>query len=647
MLPALTIALGAFLLFLVEPMVARMLLPQFGGSAAVWITALLFFQLALLAGYAWAHFVERRPRWHLGLLAAACLTLPITPRQLGQGLPPLAQLLLMLCSSVALPFIALSATGPLLQAFRAREGEPWKLYALSNAASLLGLFSYPLLVEPALGLHAQSWLWSGAFAVFALLCAAVTLRAQATPAQPGARAFNSFWVLLPLCSSAMLAAVTEDLTVNVAPIPLLWVLPLAAYLMSFILAFQSERFTQRKILLPLAALAAALLAARFRSAMKDHEALEIAGEVLAFFCLSLALHGELVRRRPDKAGLTSFYLWLSAGSALGGALVAIAAPLLLNSDVDLELSLCATASVLTAAAWNAGGMQRALRLALCLGVLFLVGRALQREATIRSVSRAFVRDFYGSLRVEELPTAREENGLRRTLVHGTTEHGAQRLKPGHERDATAYYGVHSGLGRALQMLASKKPKLRVGIVGLGAGVSAAWCRPGDEYTFYEIAPLVVRLAREQFTFLQGCPGARVLEGDARLTLAAQPPQGFDLLAVDAFSADAVPTHLLTTQAFALYAQHLAPGGLLAMHVSNLYLSLEPVVAASAEAALHRPAFLLQDDGEPALDTLPSFWVLVPERAEDLAALHGVPVPPLRRPWTDDFSNVLSALDLQK
>jgi hypothetical protein len=462
-----------------------------------------------------------------------------------------------------------------------------------------------------------------------------------TNLEPLPRRERTLWILLPLCASALLSAVTSDITVNVAPVPLLWVLPLAAYLLSFVVAFQSERIYQRRIFLPLFVLALAFLAWRFRNPLAGEPiARGIALRLASFFVCAVTLHGETARIKPPPRQLTRFYLRVAAGGALGGAFVAVIAPLLFRSDVDLGVALVASAAVLSAALWRT---RLSARVAMVLGVLFTAGRMIQSEWHVRRNAIDFARDFYGAVRVEHQP---ENDGWVRALVHGTTEHGAQWLKPAKAMDPTAYYGHEAGVGLVLDALAKENRPLRVGIVGLGAGVLAAYCRPGDVYDFYEIDPLIERTAARHFTFLRACAGAQVTLGDARLTLAARPPQMYDLLVVDAFSSDAVPVHLLTAEGMALFASHLRPGGLLAFHVSNLYLDLEPIVAAAA-APLGLPALAIASEGNSDRHLYASDWVIAGDSARlAIPDLEPVEIPHGLRTWTDDYSNVLAQIALE-
>lgn len=670
-LTAATLAASAFLLFLVEPLVARQLLPRFGGSAAVWLTALLFFQGALLLGYLAADLAARRlsPRAQaiaLGLLYLAGLaTQPVSAGGAAGGDQPALRVLAALAASVGLPFLALSATGPLVQAWWARtRGAPWRLYAVSNAASLLGLFAYPAALEPLFELQTQARLWSAGYLVAAALVAVTGWRAATAPPAPAAAGAGEIraraprrwaWLVLPACTSALLLAVTAHLTQNVAPIPLLWVLPLAAYLLSFVLAFEGARPPLRRVWLPLAVLGLGALARAASAPAPDRAWVAIAVEVLALLAACTAAHGELARERPAGAAATRFYLALSAGSALGALWVAVAAPLAFRTELELPLSLLGLAATLAALLWREAlevpGWVPRTRVTRTASLLVLWLLAVQLAVGEASARRALVwagRSFYGALRVADDTSAPELRA--RLLFHGNTIHGQELLPPADPGRPLGYYGPTSGAGRALQALRARSPALRVGLVGLGVGVLAAWCRPGDAYAFYELDPLVIEVAQRQFGFLRRCAGAAVLPGDARLTLAGQPPQRFDLLVLDAFSSDAIPLHLLTREAFVLFASHLAPGGLLAVHISNRSVDLSPVLASHA-AALGLQAFHLEEESDFSQLRFSNRWMLlVPDEALVRApAFTGArqervaPVPGFR-PWTDAWSNLIGLLD---
>jgi hypothetical protein len=576
------------------------------------------------------------------------------------ALPVTTRVLVLLAATVGLPFLALSATGPLLQSYwsRALPGTPYRLYALSNLASMLGLLAHPIALERFLGLRAQSITWSVCFAAFALLCGYCTLRhargappqEPAAPAEPVSFRDRFLWIALPFCGSALLSSVTGDLTLNVAPIPLLWVLPLALYLLTFVVTFEYEGFYRRWPFVPAFAAALGFLGWRAREPLRgEHAVIEIGSEVIAFTLGALVCHGELARLRPAPRLLTRFYVRLSIGGALGGALVALIAPLYFRTDIELPVSLVASALAVTIALWRERpqlgylGVQRVMRAALALGVLLLAGILAVRELTMRRATVYFARSFYGSLRVENERTP--AGVLQRTLVHGTTIHGSQRLDPGRQGEITGYYGPTSGIGRVFA--ARPRTPIHVGIVGLGAGVLAAFCRPGDSFHFYEIDPLIRDMAKAWFDFLRRCPSCDVAIGDARLVMTAEPNQSFDILIVDAFSGDSVPIHLLTREAFELYRRHLKPGGVLAMHVSNRFLTLAPVVASAAQD-MGRTAWEVVDNGDPPNGFVASQWILVSESQEspvreERGMTKLAPAKDFRR-WTDDYVNVTGVLD---
>ena len=667
---AATVFSSAFLLFQVQPLIAKAILPWFGGSAAVWSASLVFFQTMLLGGYAYAHFSiglvapNIGAIIHVGLLVSSCALLPIVPspafKPAATG-DPTIQILMLLGATVGLPYFLLSSTSPMLQAWygrRARRGNPYRLFALSNAGSLLALLSFPVLIEPHLSVRAQAYTWSGAYAVFVICCGAAawvsrpSRRIEAISAgRPGVRAAVSvrdglFWAGLAAAPSALLLAVTEHLTQNVAPIPLLWVIPLSLYLLTFVLAFESDKIWGRAVVLP--ALPAALGAMTYL-AYDNGGTISLRLEMPVFlaglFVCCMACHGELARRRPAAEHLTAFYFMVALGGAAGGAFVALAAPHLFRSYAELPIALLACALVITAALWNVRfrAVRPAVSRLLLAATVVVFAVSLLREETASAAGvHLRVRNFYGALRVVDV-------GGERVLFHGTIWHGAQLLEDRQGRRATSYYGANSGVGRALRALESAGP-VKVGIVGLGAGVVMSYSRPGDVYRIYELNPLVESIARRDFTFYSASPAdARIFLGDARLTLERQPDQHFDLLAVDAFSGDAVPVHLLTREAFALYLRHLKPNGMLALNVTNRYLDLSPVIAASA-AQFGRHAVVVYDRGQEAAYLIPSRWVLVTaddrwfaspsfQTADPVAAR----APRGFRGWSDDYSNLFEVL----
>ena len=662
-----TIFSSAFLLFLVQPLIAKQILPWFGGSAAVWSICMVFFQAVLLAGYAYSDWVTRHLRvraqaaLHVGLLLASLALLPIVVRAAwkpGGAEDPTWLILGLLFATIGLPYFLLSTTGPLVQSWVART--PWssqvyRYFSLSNLASLLSLLCYPVLIEPRSSLWQQAWGWSWGYGVFVALCAATTLLVArrwpgATPSpaavgdkdKPPPWTDSLLWLVLPALASWLLLAVTNHITQNVAAVPFLWILPLSLYLFTFVLCFESDRWYRRGIFLPLAAGVLVLCAFGLQHHVGSDVRTGLPIYVGGLFVLCMFLHGETARLRPAPRYLTRFYLMMSLGGATGGALVGLVAPHVLPAyyelGIGLVLTALAAAAVLRQRTWLrvAGGA-----LAACCAVFL----AVQIDGD-RSDARQLLRNFYGALITFDVRRSDPANNVR-LLSHGSIKHGEQFLDPSRRREPTTYYGATSGIGRALAA-APAEPR-RVGLVGLGAGTLATYGRSGDTYRIYEINPQVFELADSEFTFLRDSPARieRVL-GDARLALEREPPQGFDLLAVDAFSGDAVPVHLLTAEAMDVYLRHMKPDGIVAFHLTNRYLELAPVVARIAELkGLH--AMLVSDDAKASNWLNPTDWVLVARDAAVLARgpLRGAasPVAPGAdaRPWTDDFNNLLGAL----
>lgn len=664
---ATTICLGAFLLFLIEPLIAKLILPWFGGSAAVWATCLVFFQTALLLGYLYADATIRRlsPRRqsvvHLGLLLVSLLWLPIAPQIFWRShvaVDPAWRILGLLTFSIGLPFLLLSSTSPLLQTWYARRSpdrSPYHLFALSNLASLLALLSFPFLIEPRLSSHHQAALWSIGYALFALCCvlsawisrdyspiAPATAETSQEEAAP-ALSTKALWLSLAACSSMMLLAATNHLSENVAPIPLLWVVPLALYLLSFALVFAKHKFYSRWFVARL--LAVALGAAGY--AIYDSSITHAIQISVPLFCSALFVvcffcHGELVQRKPSVRYLTSFYLTIALGGALGAVCVGLLAPHILSGIYELPIVLLLTAILASVVLWREGWSARIFWacVTVSMGAVLVYNVRTMRESTV-----AMMRNFYGALRIQEFKT-----GLKlpyRSLVHGTIEHGAQYLSFPENRNPTTYYGRRSGAGLALRFCCDG-PK-RVGVIGLGAGTLAAYGKPGDSFRFYEINPQVVSVANGWFTFLKQSPAKiEIILGDARLSLESEPSQQFDVLAVDAFSGDAIPVHLLTKEAFAVYFRHLKPGGILAVHTSNTYLRLAPVVKMLAEDADYASR-LISSDEDTTMMVSPADWVLVTRNQEFLnkqetfVGSENIVVPPHLRLWTDDYNNLYEIL----
>lgn len=611
--------LSAFLLFQVQPVISKFILPWFGGSPGVWTTAMLFFQVLLFAGYAYAHGLTRLPmRWqwiiHSALVLAAVCALPIEPdakwKPTGTD-DPVGRILIVLLANVALPYFVLSSTSPLVQVWFSRAGKdrsPWRLYSLSNIGSLAALLSYPFFFEPRWDVTQQTRMWSYAFVAFAVLSWWGALRdrktrsladgeaapASSTVTELGAAPSWSrrlVWLLLPAVASVLLLATTNHLCQDVAVIPFLWVLPLSLYLLTFIICFEHERWYVR----PLWALPALLLlfAAGTHEALKEAPWLllnltpnfqsEIALICSAMFLGCMVCHGELARRKPDPRHLTEFYLLMSAGGALGGLFVSLAAPRLFKTYAEWPLALMlafAIASVvLLRIAWSLRGNLRRLALlcatsvATALGLWFASSAGSKADSSLETV-----RNFYGVVTVQE--DADEAGGAWRTLYHGSIIHGYQYMAPEWRNEPLSYYGNETGIGRALLSL-KDRPDARVGVVGMGTGTVAAYGRKGHTFRFYDINPEIVRIARQHFYFLEEMEKrggtVEIALGDARLTLEREEPQRFDLMLLDAFSGDAVPVHLLTREAFEIYLRHLKPDGIIAVHVSNRYLILAPVI----------------------------------------------------------------------
>ena len=663
---AVTIFLSAFLLFQVQPLIARMILPWFGGTAAVWTTCMLFFQVLLLAGYVYSHaYVSRRipaGRYvHVVLLALAAATLPLAAGAAWKpsgGEDPTWRILALLAASVGLPYFILSTTGPLVQAWRARAGaSPYRLFALSNLGSIFALLSYPLVVEPTLPLKQQAAMWSGGFVVFALLCGTLAWRSRGdeTPRSPAEEAekpdvgLQALWVGLAACASTLLLAFTGHMTLNIAAIPLLWVVPLALYLLSFVLCFEASGWYRRWLFLPLLAAGfAAICVTLTRSNPSIWTLIPLYSATLFVACM--VCHGELARSKPHPRYLTGFYLMLALGGALGGVLVGLIAPAALDELYELPLGMVALCVCVGLALFRDrasvlhGRWSTAARLAL-VALIVVLGAQLARTYRENGADlRVTLRNFYGVLNVRD---SGEGPDAMRVLSHGTIIHGKQFLEDAKRDLPTTYYGVTSGVGLAILDARGRGP-VRLGIVGLGAGTLAAYGRAGDLVRFYDINPQVVELARTEFSFLRDSPAkVEVALGDARLSLEREPRQNFDVLALDAFSSDAIPVHLLTVEAFRTYLRQLKAGGILAVHISNRYLDLAPVVQQAARAlSLQLREIDNKDDDDAGVYR--SDWLLLSASPaafdgpllDEGRTIDGDPRVPL---WTDDYSDLYRIL----
>jgi hypothetical protein len=723
---ALMTLVSAFLLFQVQPLISKFILPWFGGSPAVWTTCMLFFQSLLFCGYAYAHFTSQRlsPRRqivvHLILIAAAIALLPIAPStswKPAAGMDPTWRILGLLTASVGLPYFVLSSTGPLGQAWFSRalaRRSPYRLYALSNFGSLAALVTFPLLFEPAFTAETQSTLWSSLFIVFGVLTAGVAiwlwrhrgeraiesagLNRKPEVRDEGASVLSKeqnasttgrrvLWLALPALASLLLLATTNQACQNVAVVPLLWVVPLALYLLTFIVCFDHERWYRRG---PYSAIAAVLLflsaggadwlsdviPALVPSIDAKSFTLSFIQERILYFAtmvmVCMVCHGELVRLRPAARHLTEYYLMIAAGGALGGALVSIIAPRVFPGYWEWNIALVVSiavvgfywlrsvgfqfesrATVATAQPTNVARRSIALPIARAVGAfglaaVLIVIIAWQLEALTPSADNIHQRrNFYGVVKVYDYA---DERGQFRLFKNGGVSHGRQWVSddPAKRHEATAYYAPETGAGRAIRFF-QHKPDMRVGVVGLGVGTLASYAtKPEHTIKFYEINPEVVSIAKTFFRYLCDCRGrAEIALGDARLTLEAEPPQNFDVLVLDAFSGDAPPAHLLTREAFAVYHRHLKPDGIIAVNIKNRYVRLAPVVKAAADAEGFRTTRIWTDEDKDRL-LYEVDYMLLTNNDEFLKAN-----PPILAPgdsgrfepilWTDHFNNLLRLL----
>jgi len=666
---ALTIFVSAFLLFQVQPVISKAILPWFGGAAGVWNTCMLFFQAMLLGGYAYAHWLQGQTaavqrKIHMTLLAASILLLPILPSAAWKpagGEEPIGRILGLLATTIGLPYFLLSTTSPLLQAWYVRatkEGIPWRLFALSNAASLAALLTYPVLVEPSLSVQQQAWVWSGVFVIFAALGIGVTWKFAADPLpkteqEEGAAptmGLRVLWIALAACASILLLAITTHMTQDVAAIPFLWVIPLAVYLLTFILCFETPKAYQRWIFFP-----ALIIALYTMGTILDESPdwLKVGNNIafcsaLIFVCC-MVCHGELASLRPAPRYLTGYYVSLSLGGAIGGLFVGLAAPVLFNAYYELQIGLwlcAALATIVFARTSTATNLGKAALIVFLIGLgsygawLFKI-----KKSNLDGVEIA-VRNFYGHLHVSNSGKPGEYAAAKQ-LVHGRINHGQQLLDPARRMQPTSYFCKNSGAGRALLTREGGKP-LKVGVLGLGCGAMLGYGRPGDEFRLYEINPQVFEIARARFTFMTETP-AKISEvlGDGRLSLERDPPQNFDRLFMDAFSGDSIPVHLVTHEAFDLYFRHLKPDGIVIVNITNSYLDLLPVVAKAAERFGKVVVEIEDNPDEGDEECFISHYALVMS-PEKLAATPSFrerstiakPDPNFRE-WTDAFSNLFA------
>ncbi|MFM8469606.1 MAG: spermidine synthase, partial [Limisphaerales bacterium] len=647
----------------------------------VWTTCRLFFQLVLVGGYAYAHFLSRwlKPRGqavvHLALLLVSLAVLPIIPAEAWKPKPgdaPITHILLLLGATIGLPYFVVSTTGPLMQSWfsHLHPGKsPYRLYALSNIGSLLALLAYPFLIEPRLPrkLQALSWGWGlVAYAAFAAWCVWLVWKRgvaeeippsgvaqEEEPAAPPSLRQKFLWLALPACASALLLATTNKLTQDVAVIPFLWILPLSLYLLTFILCFDAQRWYWRPIFLPAMVGCFGWLIYVLANINDVGIGWQVPAFCLTMFVACMACHGELYALKPDPRWLTSFYLMISVGGAVGGFLVGVVAPHVFHTYAELAWSCAACAVLIWLVclpnfrvpdfqwwrfhAWMAGSL---VAMAVCLAFYL---QSKERDNVVEAT-----RNFYGAMSVLEYGS--DTPGSRYLLLqHGRITHGFQLTDPDQRRRITSYYGEHSGVALAIRNF--PRPQKRIGVVGLGTGTTAAFGEKGDYVRIYEINSEVLRLATNRFTFITDTRSlggtVDVIMGDARLSMEREEPQRFDVLALDAFSSDAIPVHLLTKEAVAIYGKHLAPDGVLAIHISNRYLDLEPVVENVAKEFGYQRLSISDGEGEKDWWIYSSTWVLlsknkdlmtlIASRTESAKSDPSTKVVPL---WTDDYAALL-------
>jgi len=701
---SITIFLAAFLLFLIQPLISRYILPWFGGAPAVWSTSLLFFQSLLLVGYAYAHWLTTKNHrfiWlHLGLLLISIIIfilsvdqwvsplLPDANWKPSGSLQPILRILLILLVSVGLPYFLLATASPMLQSwfkFIHPRQTPYRLYAISNFGSLLGLISYPFILEPLFGLNVQSWVWSALYLFYAALLGYLSVQVFSTLQKrfPASRKegisdpspvrkvvvpppfHKLLWVTLSACASILLLSVTNQLTQEIAVIPMLWVLPLGIYLFSYILTFSGEKFYPRLPIITL--LAVTTLSVGYRMNLLTSTRVVIQILTFSFFLLfsTIACHGELYRLRPDKQHLTSYYLYIALGGAIGGLFVNLFAPVIFKGYWELHAGIlfCWILIVVLQfinrpsifdSRWVGEVIPALLIILGVSGYLF----ARQINTTLVDVLD-MERNFYGVTRVQLIEVGQPSMSAHE-LKHGTTSHGIQFTALEKRTLPASYYGKQSGAGLVLTYYselsdqATNPENRKIGLVGLGIGTLAAYGQTGDEYRFYEINPHIIDLALgkgEYFTYISDSSAdIKIIPGDARLSLDHEIKNGdiqnFDILVVDAFSSDSIPIHLLTVEAFDLYLEHLKPDGVLLLHISNRYLNLVPLVRILADHFELQHA-LIHSNQDDSTGSAAAAWMLLSKNPE----IYQVPeiresiLPPTNaelkiRVWTDDYSNLL-------
>jgi|TARA_B100002003_G_scaffold171957_1_gene159872 hypothetical protein len=685
----LTVFVGSFLLFQIQPLIARYILPWYGGGAAIWTTCMLSFQVLLLGGYCYAHGLakyvgdRRQPFVHVAMLLAALALIPISPDPAWSPVDsrnPMVSITSLLGATIGLPYLVLAASSPLLQHWAGSVSgmSPYRLFAASNAGALAGLLTYPFLLEPLWSLATQAGVWSGGFVLYVLLCATCAAHVRRAPRslrpplavsaaarRPAARD-RLLWVLLSACGVLVLLSTTSQMTTDLAVVPLLWVLPLSLYLATFIICFDHERWYSRRVWTPVYVLSLATVVYLFWQNGAEAP-LGVVTQTTIYagvvFACCMVCHGELALRKPDARYLTSFYLMVATGGALGGLLATLVAPLLFVGTWEFPIALIGTRVLLgVSTGWRAGGARRGslrpliLTTGLGAAVIYLSAGLGDRRGDLIEATR----NFYGALRVYDQDVGTQESPVSRSLFHGGIVHGSQFVRSDLRALPTTYYGLTSGVGVTIAMYPRRSDDearggepgargVRIGVVGLGAGTIAAHGTPEDHFRFYEIDPDVIRIADEHFFFLaESRSTTETVIGDARTSLERELAEGgsqqFDILAIDAFSGDAIPIHLLTREAVELYWRHLRPGGALVIHISNLHLDLQSVLRGVARV-LGKHAVLITNDDDDDRGTFDADWVLMTDNRQLLDAVEPYITPwsaraSRERLWTDDYSTLL-------
>jgi hypothetical protein len=674
------VALSAFLLFLVQPLIAKQILPWFGGSSAVWTTCMLFFQATLLLGYAYADVTPRalgpryQPRAHIVVALLCLLVLPILAPEALKPLgteEPITRILMLLAVTIGLPYLLLSTTSPLIQSYFARLNpgrDPYRLFALSNAASLAALVAYPAVIEPFVGVRTQALGWSIAFALYVLLLVTLAWRVSRANASvvavavapeltqdslqesaaPPSGISQLRWIALSAAGSMLLLAVSNHITQNVASVPLLWVLPLTLYLLTFILTFDGKGWYQRRYFAgPFFVLLMAMCALLVDKTYQFDLVVQTSVFCVGLFVVCMMCHGELVLSKPAPIHLTRFYLLISVGGALGALVVSVVAPLLFPTFLETPLALFFAALLFVPVAAATHPFLQWMAVALGVGVMGTGAYYWKQE---HDNSLEVTRNFYGVMKIKAYDEPGSDNHLVR-MVHGAILHGEQYTHEKWRKEPTTYYTPTSGFGRAVNHQRTLAPRsvngIRIGMIGLGVGTVAAYCRDVDQCRIYEINAEVERLARKHFTYLADSPAKpEIIIGDARLSLEREASNQFSVLAVDAFSGDSIPMHLITDEAVRVFMKQLSGNGILAYHVSNRFLNLPPVLAEIA--AKENLAGVVVEDPAQSNNALhsSSTWVLL---AKDAATLKDIEAStPLERVngaplWTDDFNNLMSVV----